>query len=191
MPWVTCPAATSTPQSPLGLTVAKRFEWKDVPAYIGTQVIAGLVAGGLLVLVASGKPGFDPTGNMAANGYGEHSPGGYSLVACLVTEVLLTGFFLYVILGATDTRAPEGFAPIAIGLTLTLIHLISIPLTNTSVNPARSTGVAFFNGNGAPAQLWLFWLAPIIGAAIAGATYALITGVHREDREVAGDVAAA
>ena len=179
------------PAVTIGLTVAKRFEWKDVPAYIGTQVIAGLVAGGLLVLVASGKPGFDPTGNMAANGYGEHSPGGYSLVACLVTEVLLTGFFLYVILGATDTRAPEGFAPIAIGLSLTLIHLISIPVTNTSVNPARSTGVAFFNGDGAPAQLWLFWLAPIIGAAIAGATYALITGVHREDREVAGDVAAA
>jgi aquaporin Z len=179
------------PAVTIGLAVAKRFEWRDVPGYIGTQVIAGLVAGALLVVVASGKEGFVATGNMAANGYGIHSPGGYGLVAALVTEVLLTAFFLYVILGATDTRAPQGFAPIAIGLSLTLIHLISIPVTNTSVNPARSTGVAFFNGDGAPAQLWLFWLAPIVGAMIAGATYALITGVHREDREVAGDVAAA
>jgi aquaporin Z len=179
------------PAVTIGLAVARRFEWRDVPGYIGTQVIAGLVAGALLVLVASGQPGFDPTGNMAANGYGVHSPGGYGLAAALVTEIVLTGFFLYVILGATDTRAPQGFAPIAIGLSLTLIHLISIPVTNTSVNPARSTGVAFFNGNGAPGQLWLFWVAPIIGAAIAGATYAIITGVHREDRDVAGIVAAA
>ena len=177
------------PAVTIGCAVAKRFAWKDVPAYVGTQVVAGLAAGGVLVLVASGKPGFVVTGNMAANGYGEHSPGGYGLVAALVTEVVLTAFFLYVILGATDTRAPQGFAPIAIGLSLTLIHLISIPVTNTSVNPARSTGVAFFNGNGAPAQLWLFWLAPIVGAAIAGATYAIITGVHREDREISGDVA--
>jgi len=144
------------PAVTIGLAVAKRFEWKDTPAYVGTQVVAGLVAGALLDLIASGRPGFVATGNMAANGYGIHSPGGYSLLAALVTEVVLTGFFLYVILGATDTRAPEGFAPIAIGLSLTLIHLISIPITNTSVNPARSTGVAFFNGNGAPAQLWLF-----------------------------------
>jgi len=179
------------PAVTIGLAVGKRFEWKDAPAYIGTQVVAGLVAGGLLTLIAKGKPGFVATGNMAANGYGAHSPGGYSLGAALVTEIVLTGFFLYVILGATDTRAPEGFAPIAIGLSLTLIHLISIPITNTSVNPARSTGVAFFNGNGAPGQLWLFWLAPIVGAAIAGATYAFITGVHREDREVSGDVSAA
>ena len=179
------------PAVTIGLAVGKRFEWKDAPAYIGTQVVAGLVAGGLLTLIAKGKPGFVVTGNMAANGYGAHSPGGYSLGAALVTEIVLTGFFLYVILGATDTRAPEGFAPIAIGLSLTLIHLISIPITNTSVNPARSTGVAFFNGNGAPGQLWLFWLAPLIGAAIAGATYAFITGVHREDREVSGDVSAA
>jgi aquaporin Z len=178
------------PAVTIGLAVARRFEWKDVPGYIGTQVLAGLVAGAALVLVASGKAGFDATGHMAANGYGIHSPGGYGLGAALVIEIVLTAFFLYVILGATDTRAPEGFAPIAIGLSLTLIHLISIPVTNTSVNPARSTGVAFFNGNGAPAQLWLFWLAPIIGAAIAGATYAMITGVHREDREIAGDVAA-
>ena len=178
------------PAVTIGLAVAKRFEWKDTPAYIVTQVVAGLVAGAVLLLVASGKPGFVATGNMAANGYGVHSPGGYSLLAALVTEVVLTAFFLYVILGATDTRAPEGFAPIAIGLSLTLIHLISIPITNTSVNPARSTGVAFFNGNGAPAQLWLFWLAPLIGAAIAGATYAIITGVHREDRDVSGDPSA-
>jgi aquaporin Z len=178
------------PAVTIGLAIGKRFEWKDAPAYIGTQVLAGLVAGGLLTLIAKGKPGFVATGNMAANGYGDHSPGGYSLGAALVTEIVLTGFFLYVILGATDTRAPEGFAPIAIGLSLTLIHLISIPITNTSVNPARSTGVAFFNGNGAPGQLWLFWLAPIIGAAIAGSTYAVITGVHREDREVSGDVSA-
>lgn len=178
------------PAVTIGLAVARRFEWRDAGAYIGTQVIAGLVAGGLLVVVASGKKGFVTTGNMAANGYGVHSPGGYSLLACLVAEIVLTAFFLYVILGATDTRAPQGFAPLAIGLSLTLIHLISIPITNTSVNPARSTGVAFFNGNGAPGQLWLFWVAPIIGAAIAGATYAMITGVHREDRDVAGDASA-
>ena len=178
------------PAVTIGLAVARRFEWKDAAAYIVTQVIAGLVAGALLLLVASGKRGFVATGHMAANGYGAHSPGGYGLTAALVTEIVLTGCFLYVILGATDTRAPQGFAPIAIGLSLTLIHLISIPITNTSVNPARSTGVAFFNGNGAPGQLWLFWLAPIIGAAIAGSTYAIITGVHREDRDVSGDVSA-
>jgi aquaporin Z len=178
------------PAVTIGLAVARRFEWKDTPAYIGTQVVAGLVAGGLLTLIANGKPGFEATGNLAANGYGIHSPGGYSLAAALVAEIVLTGFFLYVILGATDTRAPEGFAPIAIGLSLTLIHLISIPVDNTSVNPARSTGVAFFNGNGAPGQLWLFWVAPLIGAAIAGATYAVITGVHREDRDVTGDATA-
>ena len=176
------------PAVTIGLAVARRFEWRDAPAYIATQVVAGLVAGGLLELIASGKPGFVATGNMAANGYGIHSPGGYGLGAALAAEIVLTGFFLYVILGATDTRAPEGFAPIAIGLSLTLIHLVSIPITNTSVNPARSTGVAFYNGNGAPGQLWLFWVAPIIGAAIAGASYALITGVHREDRDVAGDI---
>jgi aquaporin Z len=175
------------PAVTVGLAVAKRFEWKDAPAYVGTQVVAGLVAGGLLDLIAKGKPGFVATGNMAANGYGAHSPGGYSLAAALITEIVLTGFFLYVILGTTDARAPAGFAPLAIGLCLTLSHLISIPIDNTSVNPARSTGVAFFNGNGAPGQLWLFWVAPIIGAAIAGATYAILTGVHREGREITGD----
>jgi len=125
---------------------------------------------------------------MAANGYGQHSPGGYSLVAVLCAEVLLTAFFLYIILGSTDSRAPVGFAPIAIGLGLTLIHLISIPISNTSVNPARSTAVAFFNGNGAPGQLWLFWVAPILGAAVAGASYHLITGIDRRTEEIAGEI---
>jgi aquaporin Z len=128
------------------------------------------------------------TGGMAANGYGENSPGGYGLVAVFCAEALLTAFFLYVILGATDSRAPSGFAPLAIGLALTLIHLISIPISNTSVNPARSTGVAFFNGDGAPGQLWVFWLAPIIGAAIAGATFHLVTGVDRRDRDISGEI---
>lgn len=176
------------PAVTIGIAVAKRFDWKDVPAYIGTQVVAGLAAGAALWAIARGKPGFEATGNMAANGFGEHSPGGYSMVAVLCAEVLLTAFFLYVILGATHDRAPSGFAPLAIGLALTLIHLISIPISNTSVNPARSMGVAFFNGNGAPGQLWLFWLAPIIGAAIAGATFHLVTGVDRRDRDIEGSI---
>lgn len=167
------------PAVTLGCAVAKRFPWKEVPAYMITQVIAGLVAGGVLYFIASGRPGFEAAGNMAANGYGDLSPNGYGLAAAFVTEVVLTGFFLYVILGATDRRAPAGFAPLAIGLSLTLIHLISIPITNTSVNPARSTAVAFFNGAGAPGQLWLFWVAPLLGAAIAGATYWMITGEDR------------
>ena len=176
------------PAVTIGVAVAKRFEWKDVPAYVATQVAGGLLAGLAIWGIASGRPGFEATGNLAANGFGDHSPGGYSLVAVLAAEVLLTAVFLYVILGATDTRAPQGFAPIAIGLCLTLIHLISIPISNTSVNPARSTGVAFFNGNGAPGQLWLFWLAPIVGAAIAGATFHLITGLDRRDRDISGEI---
>jgi len=176
------------PAVTIGVAVAKRFEWKDVPAYVITQVAGALLAGLALYGIANGKPGFEATGNMAANGYGENSPGGYSLSAVLVAEVLLTAVFVYVILGATDSRAPQGFAPIAIGLSLTLIHLISIPISNTSVNPARSTGVAFFNGAGAPGQLWLFWLAPILGAAIAGATFHLITGVDRRDRDISGEI---
>jgi len=176
------------PAVTIGLTVAKRFEWKDVPGYVITQVIAGLAAGAALYGIARGKAGFDPVGNMAANGYGEHSPGGYSLMVVLCAEALLTAFFLYIILGATHDRAPSGFAPLAIGLGLTLIHLIAIPISNTSVNPARSTAVAFFNGNGAPGQLWLFWLAPIIGAAIAGATFHLVTGVDRRDRDISGSI---
>ncbi len=176
------------PAVTIGAAVARRFEWREVPGYIGAQVVGGLLAGAALWGIARGVPGFSPTGNLAANGYGEHSPGGYSLVAVLVAEALLTAVFLYVILGATDSRAPQGFAPIAIGLSLTLIHLISIPISNTSVNPARSTGVAFFNGDGAPGQLWLFWLAPILGAAIAGATFHLITGVDRRDRDISGEI---
>ncbi|WP_226346613.1 aquaporin Z [Agilicoccus flavus] len=168
------------PAVTIGCAVARRFAWKDVPAYVITQVVSGLVAGALLWFIASGKQCFDATGNLAANGYGTASPDGYSLLACLVAETVLTAFFLDVILGSTDGRAPVAFAPIAIGLALTLIHLISIPITTTSVNPARSTAVAFFSGGQAPGQLWLFWVAPILGAAIAGATYAALTGEHRE-----------
>lgn len=179
------------PAVTIGIATAGRFDWKDVPAYIGAQVVGGLAAGGALWGIARGRDGFEATGNLAANGYGDHSPGGYTLMAVLVAEVLLTAFFLYVILGATDSRAPAGFAPLAIGLALTLIHLISIPISNTSVNPARSTGVAFFNGNGAPGQLWLFWLAPIVGAAIAGATFHLVTGIDRRDRDIEGAISSA
>lgn len=177
------------PAVTIGVAVARRFDWKDVPAYVGAQVVGGLLAGLALWGIARGKDGFEATGNLAANGFGEHSPGGYSLVAVLVAEALLTAIFVYVILGATDSRAPQGFAPLAIGLALTLIHLISIPISNTSVNPARSTGVAFFNGDGAPAQLWAFWLAPLVGAAIAGATFHLLTGVDRRDRDIEGQIA--
>ena len=177
------------PAVTIGCAVAKRFDWKDVPAYVITQVVAGLVAGAALFAIATGKEGFTATGNFAANGYGAGSPGGYGLVAALLAEVILTAFFLYIILGATDGRAPVGFAPIAIGLGLTLIHLISIPVTNTSVNPARSTAVAFFNGGDAPAQLWLFWVAPILGAIIAGATYAAITG-EKNIADIEGEVRA-
>ena len=173
------------PAVTIGLATGKRFDWKDVPAYVITQVVAGLVAGGVLYAIASGKDGFDAGANFAANGYGDSSPGGYTLMAVLIAEVVLTAFFLYIILGTTDERAPVGFAPIAIGLGLTLIHLISIPISNTSVNPARSTAVAFYQ-DGAAAQLWAFWLAPIVGAIIAGATYALITGVNRSAVDVEG-----
>jgi aquaporin Z len=165
------------PAVTVGLAMGRRFAWKDVVAYVVTQVVAAVVAATVLYIVASGASGFDAKkSGFAANGYGDHSPGKYSLLAALVIEVVLTAFFLYVILGATDSRAPAGFAPIAIGLSLTVIHLISIPVTNTSVNPARSTGVAFFTDSWALGQLWLFWLAPIVGALIAGATYAIITG---------------
>lgn len=145
-----------------------------------TQVVGGLVAGVVIYIVAKGKEGWTATGNMAANGYGDHSPGGFSLASVLIAEIVLTAVFLLVILGSTDDRAPKGFAGLAIGLTLTLIHLISIPISNTSVNPARSTAVAFFNGDGAPAQLWAFWLAPLVGAAIAGVAYPFLFGVAEE-----------
>jgi aquaporin Z len=176
------------PAVTIGVAVANRFPWRDVPAYVGAQLVGGLVAGLALWGVARGRPGFTATGHLAANGYGEHSPGGYTLTAVLCAEAILTAFFLYVILGSTDDRAPVGFAPIAIGLSLTLIHLVSIPISNTSVNPARSTAVAFFNGNGAPGQLWAFWVAPIVGAVIAGATYHLVTGVDRRDEDITGMV---
>jgi aquaporin Z len=156
------------PAVSVGLVVGKRFPLKDLPGYVIGQVAGAVTGAATLYLIASGKPGF-AAGGFASNGYGEHSPGGYSLLACFVAEVVLTAFFLLIILGSTDERAPKGFAPIAIGLGLTLIHLISIPVTNTSVNPARSTGVAFFaEGGWALPQLWLFWVAPILGAILGG-----------------------
>lgn len=177
------------PAVTLGAALARRVEWKALPAYWIAQVVGGLVGGGVIYLIARGQDGWTATGNMAANGFGDHSPGGYSLVAVLIAEIVLTGVFLLVILGSTDDRAPRGFAGLAIGLTLTLIHLISIPISNTSVNPARSTGVAFFNGDGAPAQLWLFWAAPLVGAAIAGIAYPYLFGRAEElaDRPVRDD----
>ena len=165
------------PAVTLGAAAGGRIAWKDTPAYIATQVVAGIAAGAVLLLVASGLDGFSATDSgFASNGYGDRSPMGYGLVACLVIEVLLTAVFLWVILGATDSRAPKGLAPLAIGLALTLIHLISIPVTNTSVNPARSIGVGLFAGSDAIAQLWLFIAAPIIGALVAGFSYPALFG---------------
>jgi aquaporin Z len=158
------------PAVTIGLWAGGRFPARDVPAYVIAQVIGGIAGAGVLFLIASGKPGFE-LGGFASNGFGEHSPGGYSLGAALITEVVMTFMFLIVILGATHRRASAGFAGLAIGLALTLIHLISIPVTNTSVNPARSTGTALFVGGWALAQLWVFWLAPIAGAAAAGVFY--------------------
>lgn len=162
------------PAVSFGLWAGGRFPAKDLLPYIIAQVLGGVAAGGVLYLIASGKAGFDLSAGFASNGYGAHSPGGYSLQASLITEVVMTMMFLIVILGATDKRAPQGFAPIAIGLCLTLIHLISIPVTNTSVNPARSTGVALFVGDWAVAQLWLFWVAPIIGGILGAVIYRII-----------------
>ena len=153
----------------VGLVVAKRFSISDLPAYVVAQVLGGIAGSAVLYVIASGKAGFDLAGGFASNGYGAHSPGGYGMASCLTAEVVLTFMFLMIILGATDTRAPKGFAPIAIGLGLTLIHLIGIPVTNLSVNPARSTAPAVFVGGWALEQLWMFWVAPIAGAAIAGA----------------------
>ena len=164
------------PAVSVGLVVGKRFPVSDLLAYVIAQVAGGIAAAAVLYVIASGKAGFDLAGGFASNGYAEHSPGGYSLVACLVAEVVLTFMFLMIILGATDRRAPQGFAPIAIGLGLTLIHLIGIPVTNLSVNPARSTGPALFVGGWAVQQLWLFWVAPIVGAAIAGIVYPAVAG---------------
>ncbi|HVT34717.1 MAG TPA: aquaporin Z [Nevskiaceae bacterium] len=159
------------PAVSLGLWAAGRFPAQKVAPYVIAQVLGAIAAGGVLFVIASGAPGFDAAKGFASNGYGAHSPGGYSLLAALVTEVVMTTFFLLVILGATDQRAPAGFAPIPIGLALTLIHLISIPVTNTSVNPARSTGVAVFVGDWAVGQLWLFWMAPMIGALLGAWIY--------------------
>jgi aquaporin Z len=164
------------PAVSVGLVVGGRFPASKLAGYIAAQVLGAMAAGGVLYVIASGAPGFDVSKGFASNGFGEHSPGGYSLVAALVTEVVMTMFFLFVIMGSTDARAPAGFAPIAIGLCLTLIHLISIPVTNTSVNPARSTGVAIFVGDWALAQLWLFWVAPIVGAAIGASVYKALAG---------------
>ncbi len=163
------------PAVTVGLAAGRRFPWSEVVPYAVAQVIGAVLASAVLYVIASGKTGFSLSAGFAANGYGAHSPGGYSLVAALVAEAVLTFMFLMVILGATDKRAPAGFAPIAIGLCLTLIHLISIPVTNTSVNPARSTGPALFVGGWALAQLWLFWLAPLVGALIAGTIYPFLS----------------
>lgn len=162
------------PAVSVGLWAGGRFPADQLLPYIVCQVLGAFAAGGVLFIIASGKAGFDVTAGFASNGYGAHSPGGYSLLAALVTEVVMTAMFLLVILGATDKRAPQGFAPIAIGLCLTLIHLVSIPVTNTSVNPARSTGVAVFAGGWAVSQLWLFWAAPIAGALLGAAIYGFI-----------------
>ncbi|AJO75749.1 MULTISPECIES: aquaporin Z [Pseudomonas] len=163
------------PAVSVGLWLGGRFPASRLLPYIVAQVLGGLAAGGVLFLIASGKAGFDASAGFAANGYGEHSPGGYSMFAALLTEVVLTAMFILIILGATAKRASAGFAPIAIGLTLTLIHLISIPVTNTSVNPARSTAVAFFAGEWAVSQLWLFWIAPLLGAGVGALAYRLIS----------------
>jgi aquaporin Z len=159
------------PAVSLGLVVGGRFAAKDLGPYVIAQVLGAIVAAATLAYIASGKPGFELASGLASNGFGDHSPGGYSLASGLVTEIVMTAMFLFIILGATDKRAPAGFAPIPIGLGLTLIHLISIPVTNTSVNPARSTGPALMVGDWALSQLWLFWIGPLVGAAIAGVVY--------------------
>jgi aquaporin Z len=162
------------PAVSLGLWAGGRFPAKELGPYIIAQVVGGVLAGGVLYVIASGKAGFEDVGGFASNGFGEQSPQEFSMMAGFVTEVVMTAFFLIIILGATDGRAPKGFAPIAIGLGLTLIHLISIPVTNTSVNPARSTGVAIFAGGAALTQLWLFWIAPIIGGVLGAVAYKFI-----------------
>jgi aquaporin Z len=171
------------PAISVGLVAGKRFPAGELLPYVIAQVVGAIAAAGVLYVIASGRSGFDLQGGFASNGYGAHSPGGYSLLACFVAEAVLTMFFLLVIMGATDKRAPAGFAPIAIGLCLTLIHLVSIPVTNTSVNPARSTGPAIFVGGWAVGQLWLFWVAPIVGGALGGVVYSAIFGT--EEAEVA------
>jgi aquaporin Z len=173
------------PAVTVGLAVGGRFPWRDVPAYVITQVVAGSAAGGVVYAIASGRAGFDVHAGFAQNGWGAHSPTGYGLASAAVVEIVLTAVFVWIIMGATDTRAPVGFAPIAIGLGLTLIHLVSIPVDNTSVNPARSLAVAWYT-SGALGQVWLFVVAPVLGAALAGATYGVLTGVRRERQPVQG-----
>jgi aquaporin Z len=170
------------PAVSVGLAAGRRFPAAELPGYILGQVAGGIAGAGVLYVIASGKAGFSLAGGFASNGFAEHSPGLYSMPACLVAEIVLTFMFLMIILGATDRRAPQGFAPLAIGLGLTLIHLIGIPVTNLSVNPARSTGPAIFVGGWAVQQLWLFWLAPIVGAALAGVVYPMIAGEPRQAR---------
>lgn len=177
------------PAVSIGLAAGKRFPVSELPAYILAQVLGGIAGAAILYVIASGKAGFSLAGGFASNGYGDHSPGQYSLLACLVAEIVLTFMFLMIIQGATDKRAPQQFAPIAIGLGLTLIHLIGIPVTNLSVNPARSTGPALFAGGWALGQLWLFWVAPIVGGALAGLVYPMMAGEPEE--EAARAVAAA
>lgn len=179
------------PAVSVGLSVAKRFPASELPHYIIAQVVGAITAAAVLFVIASGKTGFSLAAGFAANGYGVHSPGGYSLLAALVAEIVLTMFFVFVILGATDERAPRGFAPLAIGLCLTLIHLISIPVTNTSVNPARSTGQAIFVGGWAIEQLWLFWLAPIVGGVIGGIAYPVLFGITVEEKRAKAKAAGA
>jgi aquaporin Z len=175
------------PAVTFGLWAGKRFPANEMLPYIIAQVVGAIAGAGVLYLIASGKASFSLSGGFASNGYAEHSPGGYSLVACFVAEVVMTFFFLVIILGSTHDRAPKGFAPIAIGLGLTLIHLISIPVTNTSVNPARSTGPALFAGGWAISQLWLFWIAPILGALLAGFFYTWMVDDDKKEPDIAGD----
>ena len=174
------------PAVTIGLVTGKRFPVRELVPYIVMQVLGGILGAVALYLIASGKAGFSLSGGFASNGYGEHSPGGYSLVSCLVAEVLLTFMFLVIILGSTHGRAPSGFAPIAIGLGLTLIHLIGIPVTNLSVNPARSTGPALLCGGWALSQLWLFWVAPLLGGALAGCFYAWLLPASADEPDVRG-----
>ncbi len=171
------------PAVTVGLWAGGRFPGREIPGYIVAQVLGAIAATGLLYLIVSGQSGFEPGGGLASNGYGEHSPGGFGLMSGLVAEVVLTFMFLFIILGATDRRAPAGSAPVAIGLALTLIHLISIPVTNTSVNPARSTGPALLEGGIALKQLWLFWVAPLVGGLLAGWIYPLVSGEKAADTE--------
>ena len=173
------------PAVTIGLAISRRFDWRDVLPYLAAQVIGGLIAGAALAGLVSSR-GLPVTDNLAANGYGDASPDGFGLGAVLIVEALMTAFFVYVILGSTKDDAPKGFAPLAIGFALTLAHFVAIPVSNASINPARSTAVAFFNGGEAPAQLWAFWVAPIVGGLIAGATYAWITGDDRRYMDVDG-----